>query len=789
MRDKVYATVNIFGLAVALTACLLLYNQVYSELSRHLWHMDKEDVAQVLVYRDGVDGFGPESGRVFFGFGKALKEEVPEIESIVRVYEKYYTKGNEPRFAKGEERIPESRLILSESSLFDVFGYNIVAGSASGLDSVKRSVIISESKAKLYFGSENPVGKTIEMYSRPKKGRKYTVVGVMEDMPKASSLQVDFVLSILDSEKALSWEIEYPELFLKLSTGNMGMDINQKAKAIIASHLKHDYQRTNEESRSYKLHDFGEAYLRGDNYGVRTRESGSARYVFMLIGLTLVILSLALLNFMISVLARSAKDMASDKLRNALGERSRQAVYLLVIEVLSIMFLACALAVLISPFVYQWVGPLLDASATEALRFPPFALPSFFALVFVVSILTALAVTFFKKGLGSVRLGQGKATRNMMRSQKVLLVFQLGLMSVIMIMALVFVKQMRFVREKPLGFDSGNTVIFPWKHISMAPRKGPEINRRLRESPLIEGVTRTLYLPLLDSYGLSDFVLDKETMKATPQFGDSSFIHVYDISLKSGRNINRPSAKHEVLVNEQFVREAGLEYPIGTEIVSGYWHMKGKTLTIVGVLADFHYKALYRPIKPMVVFNAPSPPMILGARVRLNSKNPEEGKAFLSDLFSEFYPDNRFEKRIYTEEDDYNNSYGKDIRFARLVYVLTMVAIFIVMLGLFGFIFFMTQARVKEIGVRKANGATVFEIVRLLNGDLLRYVGVGLILAVPIAYYVMGRWLENFAYRAVMSWWVFAGAGALVCLVALLTVSWQSWRAARREPVEALRYE
>ncbi|BDD11560.1 ABC transporter permease (plasmid) [Fulvitalea axinellae] len=782
LRDKVYATVNILGLAVALTACLLLYTRIYRELATHLWHSRIKDVSQVLKYSDTPDGFQPSSGYMPTGLGPELKEKVPEVLDYVRIADLSTLEGEVTMIMHNGVKVPERRIIFSESSLFDVFGYRLLAGKADALDKKDRCAVISEDKAIQYFGKENAVGKQLEIYFSPEYSAKYTVVGVMEEMGN-SSLQADLILNIESSlqyhdemHRSPLWDRGIESTYLKMAPGHEDFDIHPATSEIFKRHKNEIILNPISDKAKFKLHDFAGSYLRGDHFGGDFRKVGSTRYLWLMVGLSAFLLVLSLLNFTISVLARSQKDRIADRTRRALGEKASQVFGFLFAESFTVVLASTLLALLVVPFVNNFIGDLLDSGKVPEILFPKYSLPLFLCLVVIFSGVTALFVALFR---------YRKAGFGVMVSQRTLLVFQLMLLCVVFTSSLLFFKQMRFVQEQPLGYDVSNTVSFPYDRATTRCESCDIVRKEVEASPLVEALTGGKRLPLKYERVKSEFDLNNgEKVSAVGLRGDASYIKVFRIKMLEGENLSSRKNKKEVLVNERFAKMSGFKNPVGETITS-----KGKKYTIVGVVKDFNVYTLYRSIPPCIIYNRPIHPEALGFRVRLAENNPDGGRKFLMETLQKHLPNFLNDKKEFVFKDSFADDYEKDIRFAKLVYILTGLSVFLVTLGLFGFTYFVTQARTKEIGIRKANGATTFEILTLFNNSILKQVLLAFVIAVPIAYLAMGRWLENFAYKTQMSWWIFAGAGLLAGLVALATVSWQSWRAASREPVEALRYE
>ncbi|BDD11557.1 hypothetical protein FUAX_39890 (plasmid) [Fulvitalea axinellae] len=357
---------------------------------------------------------------------------------------------------------------------------------------------------------------------------------------------------------------------------------------------------------------------------------------------------------------------------------------------------------------------------------------------------------------------------------------------------MLYIKQVWFIHTES-GYDLGDCVYVSAPESVSGKFESPYMDE-IKSDPFIQDYALATPLPVsYKANSISGKVWTKENkesgVKASFLFGDARFTDFYGMEILQGSNLDmgvssQINKTHQIraLVNEELVRRLGLSEPVGALFYNG-----GEVYEIVGVVKDFHISSVYESVIPVVI----SPEYrIPGGSGRIVLKIEEGHRTAVTERLRDLYLKYRgypslFEIEFY----QFSDVYKADVRFGRILALFTALGLFIVCLGLFGVSYFTAETRTKEIGVRKANGATTFEILRLLNSSTLKQVAVAFVIAVPIAYYAMGRWLENFAYKTEMSWWIFAGAGLLAGLVALATVSWQSWRAASREPVEALCYE
>ncbi|BDD11552.1 ABC transporter permease (plasmid) [Fulvitalea axinellae] len=780
LRDKVYATVNILGLALALMSSLLLFKFAYSEWQTDKWHSDTDNVYRFL----SEDKRGNLSTGVQFHFLDVLRKRVPEIENSVRVKRLWNM-----TIVLDSARISWSgRAFATERSLFEMFDYSLVLGDIGDFAPGSKKIVLSEKLAKRFFGDENPVGKPFdfECPSEDNTGA-YTVVAVMRNAPEWSSLKPDLLKTIDQEDESFAYFYNAYETLVKLP------ELADR-KRFVDEAVKASWSYRGKEYKAFKndkaiLQPFSNIYLHSK--GVRSiRSTGSLFYTRGTAVVAILILFIALYNFNVINGALEIKTNVSTGVRRCLGETKWMEYAYNAIDTGVQLFVASLLMLLVMPWAYPFINGILNLFQVETFQFDPFLWRVFF-FVFVISWFWLFSSTVFR----------WHRLRNVFKafSMQVRTVLQLVVILTLLISTAFFVKQLRFIRNSS-GFNADRlyTISFPNPIGNRVNGIWDEVffRNKFMESGYADACALGTILPKSRGRKLQQFQAvgnpERKVQKIISINGDEHYLDLYNIKLVEGRGLDRKRFLYpgkiksqdyipEVLVNETFVRLMGLKEPIG-EIIQ---NVKSKTekKRIVGVVKDFHVQSFFHTIKPLMIFHEKGNWALIKAK-------PGKGKellTFAESLHQRYNPDET--QSFLGSAEPANKYYLKEIRFEKILLLFTALGFFIVCLGLFGVSYFTAETRTKEIGIRKANGATTFEILRLLNSSTLKQVAIAFVIAVPIAYYAMGRWLENFAYKTEMSWWVFVGAGLLSGLVALGTVSWQSWRAASREPVEALRYE
>ncbi|BDD11556.1 ABC transporter permease (plasmid) [Fulvitalea axinellae] len=772
LRDRVYSVVNLMGLVLAFVAGLMLFGYAFQA-----WRTDKglsnnEQVFHLLVKSEEQAPYWY-SGAPYF-LSETLAGELPQIQNYTRLKEEQLYLNR----AGGKERF-KGKVYSTERSFFDIYRFSLLAGSFGEFEHYSGKAVISERMAKRFFGDASAIGKFLPL--KDNEDNRYQVVAIMENATSRSSLQADILITFpkTSNEFAYRHKVETSLLLAK------GTDSDALVQAIRNIRLREGTERVRKER--WTLLPFEDLYLSDLSIsGFRNR--GNRLYVIGTVAIGVFVLVIALLNVAVSRSVDSEKRRTSDKVRACMGENRKEAWLFTVIELGLLVSVAGALALPMATFLYPWVNRWIGFSEIDTL-----AIDGRMAVFYVLSLIVCVLILFI-------------SSRPFLRRKYSLhTALQLVAGIALLISSGIYLKQIGLMESSFDFFKEGERIAYfrlphhnkdldapitlPWRQdLDMIPEV--RTTGRATVLPLRFGGIRHVELRTKNG--------PEQTVQAVRLTGDDRFTSLYHLELLRGRALNPatfPKTRREkyysdsprtveVLVNEMLVKRLGLEdAPLGRQLRL----KKGDTsFKIVGVLRDFHFAPIHMPIEPVFV-SAEQLDLQNVMLARIPAKQVPKAKESLRKIYNKYDQGKSpaFSLRIL-EGGDY---YKSELRFGKILTVFTSLGMLIVMLGLFGVSYFTAETRTKEIGIRKANGATTFEILRLLNSSTLKQVAMAFIIAVPIAYYAMGRWLENFAYKTEMSWWIFAGAGLLAGLVALATVSWQSWRAASREPVEALRYE
>ncbi|MFC0875262.1 ABC transporter permease [Saccharicrinis sp. FJH2] len=780
LRQRLYTILNLLGLTIGLVSVFIILIWIFNETGYDKFNANYADIYQI--------NFKNQAGEMSMAgtpnpLAPVIEDKISNIKLATRLR-------NSPEFAfKYKENMYfEGKGITADPQLFKMFSFQTLYGDAvKALDQIN-GIVITESFARRYFGNEDPLEKEIQV-----EGKEFVIVkAVIKDLPAQSHIQFDFVLSqkLVEQERfcGLGWGDPNFRTYILLTQGSDPAIAEQEITSVAKSNGMPQLQSG---EISAKLRPLGSIYL---DYTVNNRlgETGDYRYLYIFGSVALLILVLACINFVnltVSLYAKRQKDTSVAKICGA----SRKTVFLSHIfenAVLIIVSFILALAVL--KFISQPFQAMIGKTFGEHIFNAELEGTIAIILLFTLILCTVYPAVLFS-GVKAVEL-MNRYNKQKSGILKSMVVFQNVIAVLLIIAAIVVNKQMQYINHKKLGFETDqiaytylrgkiNEKIPVFKQLLAENSHISEIS--LKDCPPFEQVNGTVGISWKQNGEWQNQNTPHPVGMETTQI-DDNYMEMMDIKFAAGRNFSEEisSDKQNYIVNEEAVRLMGLENPIGTE-----FSLYGNAGIIVGVIKDTYFKSLHQKVNPQVfhLFNNDASEYYFSALFFKISSNIPATIEYVKNIWIENNPGIPFEYHFLNQ--DYEVLYKKDNQIAGILNFFTMLAVFIACLGLFGQAAISIENKIKEIGIRKINGAKISEILTMLNKDFVKWVIIAFVIATPVAYYAMNKWLENFAYKTSLSWWIFALAGLLALGIALLTVSWQSWRAATRNPVEALRYE
>jgi putative ABC transport system permease protein len=791
-RNKLYSVLNIAGLAIGVTCCLLILLYVQDELSYDRFH-DKADrifrVNTIIDLKDRHMNFASTAHVQ----GPMFKDEFPEIENYVRF--NYY---GSRRVIQYEDRsFTEEKFIWVDNSIFEVFSFKLLKGNPEDALVEPNTVVITEEMAEKYFGKEDPIGKNLRIHNET----LYMVTGVMENVPMNSHFRPDFFASFSTLEleptgnpaEDLMSNIDYLT-FVLLREGTDYKQLEGKFEGFVERHLG-PLLEAFEGKASYELDPLPRIYLHSERQGELER-TGDIAYIYLFSGIGLFILLLACLNFMNLSTARSANRAKEVGLRKVVGAQRRQLIRQFIGESMILTIIAFFIALLfvaISMPVFNSIsGKVLTMEYFIKLQF----VGGFIGLFILVSLIGGSYPAFFLSAFRPVEVLQGRLKRGAKSSVlRVTLVSLQFTVSIVLIIGTLLVdKQLNFVRNRKLGYDKDHVIALRIRNEETQKKYEAIKNELLRHSNILS-VTASSSLPLGRNSFSAHHAIGKPESELTMLFSqivDEDFIDTYNIEIVKGRNFSKdfPTDSQEaVIINEAAVRKLGWhDNPLGQQIEVFMSLEKRKKFKVVGVVKDYHFESLHKKIEPLILYNSnPHGGNYYRISMRTTPERIQETVAFIKSKWNEF--DSQYPIEYVFLDEQYDELYRTEERLGQLFGYFTTLAIIIGCLGLFGLSAFSAEQRTKEIGIRKVLGATIPGVIVLLVKEFTKWVLLAIVIAWPLGYFMMNKWLQNFAYRTNLEFGTFLLAAVLALIISIITVIYQASKAALANPIDSLRYE
>ena len=788
-QNKVYSFVNISGLTIGLTVVMLIMLYVQDDLSFDRFHANEGQLYRLVQDRLDAKGTLGKMGTTGMPQGQAFKAEVPEIQDFCRIRNGWNT-----LIKKGNEGV-EEKLMYVDNAFFKMFSFPVLAGDRQTALNTLGNVAITDRLAKKYFGDTDPIGQVLDIGDEGGGTFKpFVVATVLKHPPLNSSIQFDLLLSIEhlvpanpeERARANNWYNASLNTFVLLRPDADPARTTQKMELVTTTHLAADAEHSKRQAdfaTTFRLQPLRSMHLDAEYFATNGLEYWSdAQYPKVLSGLALVILLIACINFVNLSLARAVRRAKEIGIRKATGGTRGQ----LLGQFMGESFLLTSLAFLPSLFLARALLPvfstLMDKPLEADYLFQPQTLLLFGGLLLLVSFLTGFYPALVLSGFRPIESlkGQFKGVGRPVVG-KALVVFQFVAAGALITGATIASQQFRYIANTDLGYDTQNTLRFwlPWDQIADL---APKLKQELAQLPQVQQVSAKSGDRNSTKYEING----NRTDWIYYEHIDDPHLQLMGIPLVKGRYLSYQYALDTVsnlVVNEAFVREylRPDQDPFATPI-----RQRDQQMHIVGIVRDFHYASFKEKIKPMVwaLDNAGQAGCI---HVRMAPGQVEAALAGIQAAYKKHVP--YLPMEYFFLEEHRMEQYATDLRWKQILDFATLFVILIACLGLFGLTAFITERRTKELGIRKVLGASVAGITGLLAKDFLKLVIVSVVIASPIAYFFIQKWLADFAYRIDIQWWMFAAAGLAAVSVAFLTVSFQSVRAALANPVKSLRSE
>jgi len=779
-RQKGYTFIKISGLAIGLAVCILLLLYIWDELSFDRFHKNADNIYRLIYYSNNSNQSYP---WVAPQVSQMLLDNFPEIREATRILPR------DGRMIKyKDDRFKENDFIYADDSFFNIFSFELKSGNPETVLKQPFSIVITESIAHKYFGNKNPIGEVFDVENE----NEYTITGVMSDIPANSHFNCNFVATLVESDTVFgaSWMQNWGWqnfLVYGLFQDNFSKsEFEKKCTILLTEHL----DPNDNNIPHYTLQRMKDIHLYSAHLGGDIRPQGDINYVLIFSGIGVLILLIACFNYIYLLTANAASRAVEVGIKKVIGATRKQLAGQFFSESIVVlffaMFLSFIIVILCLPLFNALTGKLLSLTALLNI----WIIAGIIGMVLITGLISgsypALVISAFQpvrviKGI----FGFGKSKFSFNR---ILVVIQFSISAILIICSAFMFRQMHFIRNRKLGFNKEHIVVLQ-NHERDNRQKYELFKNTLLQNNRILSVASASRVPSDDlnngggiwHEGLTDGIVIRIVHVDFDYFetiGINTALYGRLFSAQLETDVN-----DAIILNETCVRRLELQQaPVGKTVRFGW---PDSDRTIVGIVKDFHFESLYEDFRPTAfVIHYPMCSRIM---VKIKSSDIHKTLAHIEETWKDLYPSWTYEYSFM--DDRFEQIYHSEKRTFQLMGYFSLLAVFIACLGLYGLASFTTKRRFKEIGVRKVLGASITQIIALLSRDFIKWVIIANIIAYPIAWYAMDKWFQHFAFHTELVWWIFALAGLCTIFIALFTVSWQSFCAAARAPVDALKYE
>ncbi|GAO44384.1 ABC transporter permease [Flavihumibacter petaseus] len=797
LKYRFFTALNITGLSIGVACFLLITLFVTDELSFDRFHDHAGNIYRV----DADIVFGGSSLALAVAsdpMGEALRKDYPEVQGYTRIY----TSNGSKLIKKGNVFINEDDVAHVDSTFFDIFTYPAISGDTRKALTEPNTVVLTESAARKYFGNTDVLGKMLE--TNDAGGTLYKVTAVIQDMPRNAHFYFDFLFSMKNVQYDFGNYLSHnfsTYLLLRPGTTRKAFEkhfpdyINKYVFPQAAQFMQlksiDEFEKSGNRI-SYQLTPLTDIHLRSDRMA-EIRVNSNIQYVYIFSAVAIFTLLIACVNFMNLSTARSANRAKEVGIRKVLGSERKTLIRQFLTESGLLAVISLVIAIVLT-----WVAlPFFNSLAGKSFRLTDLVRPDFLLFLVLlpvfIGLMAGLYPAFYLSSFNPITVLKGKLNAGARRSglRSTLVVFQFATSIILIVGTIVVYRQLNFIQNKKIGFNKDQVLVINGTGALDAQYRA--FRNEVEKLPGVLGSTMSGYLPVMPG-ARSDQTFSKESVM-DPRNGfnmqcwriDENYIPTLGMEMKAGRNFSRAFGTDSsgIIINESTAALLGYADPVGKILYSADGvNSEPGPHTIIGVVKDFHFASLKQKIGPLsfVLGNAN-----WATSFKVKAANVKDILNKVQKIWTGMAPQLPFSYQFLDES--FSNMYRAEQRAGKIALVFSVLAILIACLGLFGLASFMAEQRTKEIGVRKVLGASVQDIVGMLSKDFLLLVVISSVVAVPLAWYGMHRWLEDFAYRSALPAWIFVAAAIAALLIALITISFQAIKAALANPVSSLRSE
>jgi putative ABC transport system permease protein len=792
-RNKSFSAINISGLAIGIATCLVIMLFVMNELSYDRYNKKADRIVRV-VFKGFIQGEIMKEANVMPPTAATLKADYPEVQEATRLFG-----AGAPRIVYGTKSFKDDAAVYVDSNFFQVFTLPFLKGDPQTALLQPNAVVISQTIANKYFGDEDPIGKILNFSNWH---TNYKVMGVMKDMPVNSHFHYAIFLSMagLTDARSTSWMDSNFYTYLVLPAGYDYRKLEARLPDAVAKYMGPQLQKAmgmNLADFRKKGNDIGlylqpltDIHLHSD-LNFELEPSGDARLVYIFGAIALFMLAIACINFVNLSTASAARRAREVGIRKVLGSLKMELVRQFLMESILLTAISLVLAICLVQLALPVFNELAGKSLSFGLLSNAWLLPGLILFGILVGVLAGSYPAFFLSSFNPVSVLKGKfvAGKRNAGLRSGLVVFQFFISVTLMVCTIVVYRQLSYIQHKELGYNKDQVMVLP---LTWTMGKNAELFRsRLLQDPRVENVSMSGYLPAGPT-NENNFIVypdnnSGQLVKTLRYYVDDQYIPTLGMKMVAGRNFSKEYGTDSagIIVNETAAKQFGWGMnALGHSITQSNNDGKPVVYRVIGIVKDFNFRSLHERISPLVMTMGEYSGAII---VKVKTKEIASLLTSMKRQWAELVPGESFEYSFM--DDRFNNTYLTENKIGSTLAIFAGLTIFVACLGLFGLAMFTAQQRTKEIGIRKVIGASVTDVVGLLSRDFLKLVIIANLIAWPLAWYAMHRWLQDFAYHIEIGWWVFALAAVMAVSIALVTISFQAIKTALVNPIKSLKSE
>jgi putative ABC transport system permease protein len=786
IRNRTISIINILGLSLGLAATFLIMLYIFFETGFDSQHKKSDRIYRIIQESKGHDMHTSQSA---YPLGDVLKEQYPQITETVRMVNLYGT-----GIKKGDDFISEDHFYCAENSFFEIFTTELIRGNDAKLTTDPDNVVLTKSMALKYFGKTEVLGKQLLVRNAGEE-ISLNVSGVIEDFPENSSFRPDFIASMdlglrqLPKLMSTSNDSVYTAEYLKsrwgfgyfttfiLTNKNFNEDFfGTEFRKIEKKYLD------NPESLNYHLQKLEDVYFQSDNIFASGFQSGNLTSVYIFAGIGVLILLIACINYVLLNTSQALERSKEIGVRKITGATKKSLFNQVLVESLIVTLIAFPLALILIEQFRPVIIRFMEKNFVQYNLNLEIIL-SIVGILFIITYLPGMfTMRYFSRITPVFALRGGKNNRfQSYRGKKLLISVQFVIFLMLVSSSISIYKQIHYSKNHDLGFNPEGIITFNTTTSPGIRNSYSAFKEQLLRHDDILSVSGGLWVPPTPSRMTVDISrLDdpEQKIKLDGLYVDKDFLKTLDIKLLQGKTLSEfgDNYANKIIINETALKQSGLENPIGKKLNMG---------EIAGVMEDFHYHSFKRKIPPLILIGNKG--MIREVLIKTKGNNIPQVRSYIQETFADFTGKDNVQLSYLT--DNFDKIYKSERKLATLISFFAGLAILIASMGLLGLTIFTLKKRTKEIAIRKVNGANIRHILAMISLEYIRLIIYALLVTVPVSYFLMDKWLQEFAYKTTISWWIYAFAGFIALAITLITISFKAIKAANKNPVESLRYE